>query len=231
MIQLAWATLDSLEKQRRSYEPNEADWRLPIDLFIQHIFGQTDGKYHTSVLYVSFLSITPSYWFMNKFSREARLHLVHSANKTIEMAIADAVVVLELPNHVRGLAAKWRPECCCLPGARLTALHILHFVSEKKQLFSPASGRNQLIYGLSTGLFQKRGLGLTDQLVFGCCTESDEILAYAGSWDGEQVRIQTKDFPVLLIQPNLWLEVAQHLSSWHFQTSDPSRTPRTVPIP
>jgi hypothetical protein len=140
---------------------------------------------------------------MNKCSREVRLHLVHSANKTIETAIAEAVVVLELPNHVRGLAPKWRLECSCLPGARFTALHILHFVSETRRLFTPASGRNQLIYGLSTALFQKRGLGLVDQFVFGCCTESDQILAYAASWDGEQVRIQTKDFPVLLIQPNL----------------------------
>jgi hypothetical protein len=59
MIQLAWQTLHSLVELRDSYEPNEADWRLPIDMFMQHVFGSTDAKYHTSVLYVSFLSITP----------------------------------------------------------------------------------------------------------------------------------------------------------------------------
>jgi hypothetical protein len=126
--------------------------------------------------------------------------LVHSPNKIIETATADTVVVLELPNHIPDLPLKWRIESRCLPAARLDGLHILHFVSEKKRFFSPASGHNQLIYGLSTALFQKRGLGLIDQFTFGCCTQSEKILGYAACWDGEEVRISIEDFLVLLIQ-------------------------------
>jgi hypothetical protein len=122
--------------------------------------------------------------------------MVHSPNKIIETATADTVVVLELPNHIRGLPRKWRIESRCLPAAGPSVLNILHFVSEKKRFFTPASGYNQLVYGLSTALFQKRGLRLNDHFTFGCCTESEEISTYAACWDGEQVRIPIKDFLV-----------------------------------
>jgi hypothetical protein len=119
--------------------------------------------------------------------------MVHSPPKIIETATADTVIVLELPGHIAELPYEFRVESGCLHGARSTALHVLHFVSEIKQFFSPASGRNQLMYGLSTALFQKRALGVKDQFTFGCCTDSEEISTYVACWDGEKARIPIKD--------------------------------------
>jgi hypothetical protein len=59
IVQLAWRTLQLLVDRRKFYDPKEADWRLPIDVLIQHVFGEPDDEYRTSVLYVSFSSIAP----------------------------------------------------------------------------------------------------------------------------------------------------------------------------
>ncbi|KAF9520937.1 hypothetical protein BS47DRAFT_416673 [Hydnum rufescens UP504] len=49
IIQLAWGTLKSLENQRTSYDPEEVDWRLAIDVLIQHVFGRTDFENNTAI--------------------------------------------------------------------------------------------------------------------------------------------------------------------------------------
>ncbi|KAF9519569.1 hypothetical protein BS47DRAFT_1157201 [Hydnum rufescens UP504] len=169
IIQLAWGTLKLLEKQRTSYDPKEADWCLAIDLLIQHVFGRMDFENNTAVF------------------RESQLYLVHSPKKIIETAVADVIVVLKLRGHIRRLPRQFRVECACLPHANLRTLHILHFISEMKGFSSPASALNQMIYGLTTALFQRRGLGIQNQLVFGCCTQFDEVLVYSGSWEESQV--------------------------------------------
>jgi len=182
IIQLTWATLKSLENQRTFYEPKEADWCLAIDVLIQHVFGRMDN----TVVF-----------------REAQLYLAHSTNKIIETAVADAIVVLELRGHIPRLPLQSRLECACLPHADRDTLHVLHFVSEKKRFSGRASGLNQLLYSLTTALFQRRSLGVTHQLVFGCCTKSNEVLAYSGSWNGAQPNFYRLDTFKPLTVPGL----------------------------
>ncbi|KAF9518899.1 hypothetical protein BS47DRAFT_1379643 [Hydnum rufescens UP504] len=104
--------------------------------------------------------------------REVTIRLVHSNTKAMETATADLVVVLRRPPITR-LSRKDHIE----------SLHVIHFVSESRELFTTASGQNQLIYGLSTGLLQKRLIGLEDQFVFGCCIVGRTIESYVASWD------------------------------------------------
>ncbi|KAF9519772.1 hypothetical protein BS47DRAFT_994222 [Hydnum rufescens UP504] len=132
--------------------------------------------------------------------REAQLYLAPSTTRSIPTAIADAVVVLTLRDHIPGLGLVQCLECPCLSEAVSTALHVLHFALESKCFSTSASGRNQLIYDLSSGLFQKRILGLDKQLVFGCYAEGGTVWACVATWeDGKPIVYRLHSFQLLTL--------------------------------
>ncbi|KAF9514868.1 hypothetical protein BS47DRAFT_1381770 [Hydnum rufescens UP504] len=207
-IQSVWDSMQHLAERQTIYNPKEADWRQPMERLVDYVLGQGKNDPYDRSMY-----------------REAQLYLVPSTTTSIPTAIAGAVVVLTLREHVPGLGLVQRLECPCLSEAVSTALHVLHFASECKHFLTPASGRNQLIYDLSSGLFQKRILGLDRQLVFGCYTEGATVSGCVGTWeDGKPIVYKLHSFQLMtltgLLQFFMFLRLASSkIPTYHQELS------------
>ncbi|KAF8599453.1 hypothetical protein BDV93DRAFT_526115 [Ceratobasidium sp. AG-I] len=159
-------------RNRAEFGPNEAERRLPVDNLLLHLY------------------LDPSTPMAYCLERELKLPKLNVKGVEVQSTKPDALVLLEF-DWLQGYESAedtLREQYSCLrqQTSRLL-LRVVHWLVEYKRA---ASGTNQALMGLVSGLNQRLALGIRDQFVFATIRHAhDQVRVVAAIWKGQMIQV------------------------------------------